>query len=54
MLDGGYAGHPAASLRSAVSSGIAGWRDADLAFVSDWGFPLAAAGLVAVWQGDQD
>ena len=54
VLDDGYASHLAASLRSAVSSGIAGWRDDDLAFVSDWGFPLAAAGPVAIWQGDQD
>ena len=54
VLDDGYAGHLAASLRSAVSSGIAGWRDDDLAFVSDWGFALAAAGPVAIWQGDQD
>ena len=54
VLAGGYADHLAASLRSAVSGGIAGWRDDDLAFVSDWGFPLASAGPVAIWQGDRD
>jgi len=36
---------------------VAGWRDDDLAFTTDWGFTMADAGQgapVAVWQGDQD
>ncbi len=51
-----FAGHLATSFRAALSTGIAGWRDDDLAFVSDWGFPLARAGQVpvAVWQGTED
>ena len=53
-LTGALADHLAASLRSAVSAGIAGWRDDDLAFVTGWGFDLADAGKVAIWQGDQD
>jgi pimeloyl-ACP methyl ester carboxylesterase len=65
VLTGAFADHIAACLRTAVSSGIAGWRDDDLAFVRDWGFslgwespsPSPAPGdpaPVAVWQGDQD
>lgn len=68
-LTGEYADHVAAALKAAVSSGIAGWRDDDLAFTRDWGFslgwdsPLGATTLlgpetehapVAIWQGDQD
>jgi pimeloyl-ACP methyl ester carboxylesterase len=57
------ADHVAACLRTALSSGIAGWRDDDLAFVKDWGFSLGwespapvppDPAPVAVWQGDQD
>ena len=54
---GGFADYLAASYRAAVRTGIAGWRDDDLAFASDWGFTMAEAGAgapVAVWQGDQD
>jgi len=54
VLTGEFADYLAASLRSAVSSGIAGWRDDDLAFVADWGFDLSEAGNVAVWQGSED
>jgi len=52
-----FADYLAESLRASVASGIAGWRDDDLAFVTDWGFTMAEAGEgapVAVWQGDQD
>jgi pimeloyl-ACP methyl ester carboxylesterase len=54
-LTGGFADYLAESCRHAVSTGIAGWRDDDLAFVSDWGFPLDRLLFpVAIWQGDQD
>lgn len=51
-----FADYLATSFRAALSTGIAGWRDDDLAFVSDWGFPVAQAGQVpvAVWQGTED
>jgi pimeloyl-ACP methyl ester carboxylesterase len=54
---GGFADYLAASFRAAVRGGVAGWRDDDLAFVADWGFTMAEAGVgapVAIWQGDQD
>jgi len=55
VLTGGFADDLAAGLHGALRNGIAGWRDDDLAFVAGWGFDLAAAaGRVAVWQGDQD
>jgi pimeloyl-ACP methyl ester carboxylesterase len=63
VLTGEFAGHIAACLRTALSSGDAGWRDDDLAFVRDWGFSLGwespspapeDPAPVAVWQGDQD
>ena len=56
VLTGAYADHLAAGARAALSSGIAGWRDDDLAFVADWGFRLTGEGKlpVAIWQGDQD
>ena len=39
-LTGEYADHMAGALRAALSAGIAGWRDDDLAFTRDWGFSL--------------
>jgi len=55
-LTGDYAQYLASSFRAAVSTGIAGWRDDDLAFIRDWGFSLAADRPVpvAIWQGAQD
>jgi pimeloyl-ACP methyl ester carboxylesterase len=54
-LNGPLAPFMARSLRESVSTGIAGWRDDDLAFVRDWGFPLGAGPVpVAIWQGGQD
>ena len=45
----------ATSVRRAVSAGIDGWRDDDLAFVRDWGFDLGAISVpVSVWQGAHD
>jgi pimeloyl-ACP methyl ester carboxylesterase len=56
VLTGAYADHLAAGGRAALSAGIAGWRDDDLAFVQDWGFSLTGEGKLpaAIWQGDQD
>lgn len=54
VITGEFASYLAASFRAALTSGIDGWRDDDLAFDQDWGFPLAAAVPVAIWQGDQD
>jgi pimeloyl-ACP methyl ester carboxylesterase len=55
VLTGQFADELAQGTRGAVRNGIAGWRDDDLAFVTDWGFPLdALAGRAAIWQGDQD
>jgi len=58
-LTGAFADYVAAALRASMNTGIAGWRDDDLAFVKDWGFPLdpapgTPAAPVAIWQGDQD
>jgi pimeloyl-ACP methyl ester carboxylesterase len=54
-LTGEFAEYLAATFRRAVSTGVAGWRDDDLAFVRDWGFDLAAIDVpVSVWQGHQD
>jgi pimeloyl-ACP methyl ester carboxylesterase len=54
---GPFADYLAAGFDRALSPGIDGWRDDDLAFVADWGFGLDALGglaQVAVWQGGQD
>ena len=54
-LTGEFAEEMAAAVRRAVASGIAGWRDDDLAFVSDWGFELDQISVpVDIWQGRQD
>ena len=54
-LTGEFAEEMAAAMRRAVASGIAGWRDDDLAFVKDWGFPLDQISVpVDIWQGRQD
>jgi pimeloyl-ACP methyl ester carboxylesterase len=55
VLTGEFADDLARSLRGSIRNGVAGWRDDDLAFVADWGFPLSAlTGRVAIWQGDKD
>lgn len=54
-LTGEFADYLAHLMRAAVASGIAGWRDDDLAFVTGWGFALNDIKVpVTVWQGDQD
>jgi pimeloyl-ACP methyl ester carboxylesterase len=56
-LTGAFADYLAAAAGAALSTGIAGWRDDDLAFIRDWAISLEALGHatpVAIWQGDQD
>jgi len=54
-LTGEFADYLAQLTTSAVASGTAGWRDDNLAFVTDWGFALNDVRVpVTVWQGDQD
>ena len=54
-LIGDYAEWAAESIHRSVSTGIAGWRDDDLAFAAGWGFNLASITCpVAVWQGGDD
>lgn len=56
VLTGDFAGYLAQSMRAALATGVAGWRDDDLAFVAGWGFALDEPGMapVTIWQGDQD
>jgi pimeloyl-ACP methyl ester carboxylesterase len=54
VITGEFANYMAASFNAAVSSGIVGWRDDDLAFARDWGFAPGSGAPVTVWQGDQD
>jgi pimeloyl-ACP methyl ester carboxylesterase len=56
-LGGEFADYLAAAMRAALTPGIDGWRDDDLAFTRDWGVSLEALGHatpVVIWQGDQD
>jgi pimeloyl-ACP methyl ester carboxylesterase len=58
VMTGEFARFLAAGFRAALATGIAGWRDDDLAFVQDWGVELDRLGAggvpIAIWQGDQD
>jgi pimeloyl-ACP methyl ester carboxylesterase len=54
-LTGDLAETMARMIRRALSSGIAGWVDDDLAFVKPWGFDLGAIAVPAsIWQGARD
>jgi pimeloyl-ACP methyl ester carboxylesterase len=53
-LTGAFAEFMATMLSSALSAGIDGWRDDDLAFMGEWGFGLDRIAPVSVWQGGQD
>ena len=46
-LTGEYGDHVAAALRSSLTSGIAGWRDDDLAFTRDWSSDVCSSDLCA-------
>jgi pimeloyl-ACP methyl ester carboxylesterase len=55
VATGQFGDYLAQTLSTALAAGIAGWRDDDLAFVSDWGFDVGSIAVpVTVWQGDQD
>jgi pimeloyl-ACP methyl ester carboxylesterase len=57
VLRGPLAGYVAAMFRAGLRPGIAGWRDDDLAFTTEWGLSFPAPGdaaPVSVWQGDED
>ena len=54
-LTGDFAESVARMIRRALSTGIAGWFDDDLAFVKPWGFDLAQITVpVSIWQGAHD
>jgi pimeloyl-ACP methyl ester carboxylesterase len=54
-LTGDFTAYLATTFRQAVSTGIWGWFDDDLAFTGPWGFDLDAVDVpVVVWQGGQD
>lgn len=54
-LSGPLADYLALLNREAVTQGIWGWYDDDLAFARDWAFPLDDVTVpVTVWQGRQD
>jgi pimeloyl-ACP methyl ester carboxylesterase len=55
VLTGDFADYMAASLHRALSTGIWGWFDDDLAFTLPWGFDLGGVRVpVTVWQGGED
>ena len=55
VLTGEYAEHLAESFRQAVSTGVDGWLDDDLAFTRPWGFDLGAIKVPTyLWQGIDD
>jgi pimeloyl-ACP methyl ester carboxylesterase len=54
-LTGEFAEYLAGLFRQAVSVGVDGWLDDDLAFVRPWGFELGAIEVPTyVWQGSED
>ena len=54
-LTGEFGEDMAASFREAVSAGVDGWLDDDLAFAKPWGFGLAEISVpVMIWQGSAD
>ena len=54
-LTGDRGEHAKRNLDGALASGIAGWRDDDLAFLKHWGFELDDIRVpTLLWQGRQD
>ena len=55
VLTGEFGDEMAKIFRWAVSTGIDGWLDDDLAFTQDWGFSLnQVTNPIAIWQGSED
>jgi pimeloyl-ACP methyl ester carboxylesterase len=55
FLKTGFGATMEASLQKAISTGIEGWLEDDIALVTPWGFDLGAITTpVAVWTGKQD
>ncbi|CUR55019.1 Alpha/beta hydrolase fold protein [metagenome] len=54
-LTGDFAADLATSIREAVSAGVDGWLDDDLAFTRSWGFDLDDLVVpTSIWQGSED
>ena len=54
-LTGEFAAHATAMVQEAISTGVWGWFDDDMAFVRPWGFALADIRVpITVWQGAHD
>jgi pimeloyl-ACP methyl ester carboxylesterase len=54
-LTGEFAENLAESFHAAMSTGIGGWRDDDLAFLAPWGFAFSDITVpVSIWQGGED
>lgn len=55
VLSGGLGEYLNSSNKEGLRPGIAGWKDDDLAFVSDWGFDLSGIAVpLLLWQGRHD
>jgi pimeloyl-ACP methyl ester carboxylesterase len=55
VLTGEFGEDLASQFRQAVSQGVDGWLDDDLAFTRPWGFDLGAIAVPTyVWQGSED
>ncbi|MEP6811559.1 MAG: alpha/beta fold hydrolase [Actinomycetota bacterium] len=55
VLTGERGAHAKKNIDRAISPGIVGWRDDDLAFTKPWGFELSDIRVPALlWQGVQD
>jgi len=54
VLAGEFAAWALETQRLGLAHGTDGWRDDDLAFVTDWGFDVRDAKAVAIWSGGQD
>jgi pimeloyl-ACP methyl ester carboxylesterase len=55
FLSGDYAEESLAGLQNALSNGVLGWLDDDLAFIRPWGFDLDSISVpVSIWQGRED
>jgi pimeloyl-ACP methyl ester carboxylesterase len=55
VLTGAFAEHLARSTAEAVSEGVWGWFDDDVAIATDWGFDVGSITRpVSIWQGRDD